>query len=432
MRVLVVFCLFAVLVAAVVTMAFTDLWSQSLGTVDQPPRSAAAGPGIERPPEAMSPGSVAPGSVATRALAAPPSSQGLADRPTACLLVVDHQSRLPIAGAAVRRVQGGAEIAFSDDKGLANLPLKDREQLAVVFDDYLVRLVPTQLGSTEVDPQQVLLVRDVWSWRRRLQFVAQDGPLAADAFVRFRPVDGSARVPSPIPPGDAVLQRAWTEHTMLAGLPVCGDVPVQLGIYSADRVHRLANEAEVRFVAPGNFSIEVATMTGLVARVDLRVDGAPGGTPPTVRITLEPGTYVGGVVQSAVDGTPLADAGLTVQGGDPLALLSTSQADGTFHIGPLLGGPVTLNVRHGDHEPFAFGPFVSPADDVRIALQPLPASTLRGRVRARPGLQPIAEATIVWTPSAGAAVTARAGADGTFLLRATGTTASRLAVQAPG
>ncbi|HEX5050545.1 MAG TPA: hypothetical protein VFZ65_02120 [Planctomycetota bacterium] len=424
MRVLVVLCLLAVLVAVLVTASFTDLWSRAAGA-DPPPGAVTASRGSSTVEV------LAPGTVATRALAESASSEGIADQPTACLQVFDYATKRPLAGAAVRRVQGGAEVAFTDERGFAGVPLKDREQLAVVLDDYLLRLVPTQLGSTEAEPQLVQLVRDAWSWRRRLHFVGPDGPLATAAFVRFRPREGSGPVSSPVPPGDAVLQRAWSEHTMLAGLPVCRDVAVQVGVYSADRVHRLADAAEVRFVAPGDFTVEVATTTGLVARADLRVDGAPGAS-ADVRLDLVPGTFVGGTVVAASTSAPLAGAELTVQGGDPLGLLATTAADGTFRIGPLLSVPVTLHVRHGDHEPFAFGPVQPPADGVRIELQPLPASTLRGRVRARPGLQPLASATIVWSPSAGAPVTARAAADGTFLLRATGATASRLTVQAPG
>jgi hypothetical protein len=37
--------------------------------------------------------------------------------PTACLRVVDRASGAPIAGAAVRRVQGSIEIAFTDEQG---------------------------------------------------------------------------------------------------------------------------------------------------------------------------------------------------------------------------------------------------------------------------------------------------------------------------
>ncbi|HEU4420384.1 MAG TPA: carboxypeptidase-like regulatory domain-containing protein, partial [Planctomycetota bacterium] len=372
-----------------------------------------------------------PGTVATRTEPMRPNTEGLADAPTACLQVVDHATMKPIAGAAVRRVQGGAEIGFTDERGLAGVPLADREQLAVVSDGYLLRLVPTRLGSTEAEPQQVLLVRDVWSWRRSFLFVDPGGTRVAEAFVRFRPREPSpAR--SPVPAGDALLQRAWTEHTMLAGRPVCDSVPVQLGSFAENRVHRLGDDAEVRFACPGVFTLEVATTNGLVGSSELRIEGAAGAAGEAVRMQLVRGETISGLVTSAVTSQPLAQAELSVQGGEPLGLVATTAADGAFAIGPLLPGRVTLNVHHGDCEPQAVGPLTAPAAGVRIALQPLPQTSLRGRVRSRPDLTPLAGATIVWSPGAGAPVTATSKADGTFVLPATGTTAAKLLVQAPG
>src|SRR5262245_8380120 len=80
--------------------------------------------------------------VATRT--APPSvpDAKLADAPTAWLHVVDRATGGPVAGAPVRRLQGGAEIAFTDERGLAPVALRDPEQLVVVVDGYLLRLVP--------------------------------------------------------------------------------------------------------------------------------------------------------------------------------------------------------------------------------------------------------------------------------------------------
>ena len=369
---------------------------------------------------------------ATRTELAVPTTDGLADRPSACLQVVDRDSGKPIAGAAVRRVQGGAELAFTDGNGLASVPLKQPEQLAVVMDGYLLRMAPTQLGSTEAEPQRVVMVRDAWSLRRRFEFVGTDGKNAADVFVRFRPRDEqAAKAASGPPPGDAVLQRAWSEHVKLATQPVCADVAVQLGAYSEDRVHRLADRAQVRFVSAGEFAIEVATATGDVGRATFHIDPARGNA-ETVRIALERGHYATGRVVGPGAESPLAAASLTLQGGEPLGLVATSGVDGSFRLGPLAKGPVTLHVRHGDHEPLAFGPVASDAIGIRIVLQPLPKSTLRGRVRALPDLRAIEGAHVSWTPSAGNAITATTIFDGTFQLAATGETAARLIVSAPG
>ena len=67
-----------------------------------------------------------------------------------------------------------------------------------------------------------------------------------------------------------------------------------------------------------------------------------------------------------------------------------------------------------------------------IQLTPLKRTPLRGRVRSRPGLQPIADANVIWQVAGGAAITAKTKADGTFELQAAGDIASKLLVQAPG
>lgn len=219
---------------------------------------------------------------------------------------------------------------------------------------------------------------------------------------------------------------------MLASLPVCADVPVQLGSFAEDRVHRLTNDTEVRFVAAGEFTIEAASTMGLVARIDTRIDALPRSGAPPIRVPMVDGAFAVGSVVGLASGKPIAEARLSLQGGEPLGLVATTAGDGSFRFGPLLPGRVTLLVRHGDHEPLAFGPLVVPADDVRIALQPLPQTSLRGRVRTRPTLRPLAGATVSWTPPGSAPVTATTDADGQFTLRATGNQDARLAVQAVG
>ena len=369
--------------------------------------------------------------VATRTIAGKISAEGLADAATACIRVLDLADQTPIAGAAVRRVQGGAELGFTDDRGLVGLPIKQAEQLAVLADGYLLRMAPTQLGTTEAEPQRVQLVRDAWSMVRQFEFVGRDGRAAGEAFVRFRPqkAAGGTAVVGPASES-AALQRAWSEHLLLATQPVCVDVLVQLGTWSQDRVHRLAHRAAVRFAASGEFLAEVATTTGLVGQATFRLEASQTGNQPPIRIALEAGAYVAGTVVGGVQ--PLAGAEVTLQGGEPLGLLATTGDDGRFRLGPLPRGEATLHVRHGDHQPLAFGPVAADASGVRVVLQPLPKSTLRGRVRSRPELQPIAGARLSWAPNGAAVVTATAAADGTFQLAATGDQAARLLVSAPG
>ncbi|MBL8755083.1 MAG: hypothetical protein JNK15_17395 [Planctomycetes bacterium] len=417
----------------------TALWLGTFGSTDdlvvaptpQTPTAKEPKPVAEpgpRPGPAVAIGS-GNGLVASRVAVTPPPNKNLADQPTAFVQVVDHGSGRPIAGAPLRTVLAGHDIAFTDERGIAPIALREPEQLAVVVAGYLLRLVPTRLGTTENEPQVVRLVRDEWSFRRRFEF-AGAGTGSDEVFVRFRPQGQAQKPNSPVPATDAVRTRAWSEHTMLATRPVCADVPVQLGTWSEDRVHRLRSGSEVRFLTPGEFQVEAATTGGHVATTPLRIAAEQPGL-VTVRIELRAGAYLDGRVSSA-HGEPLANTRLLQQGGDPLGLVATTAADGTFRFGPLPNGPVTLHVRHGDHEPLAFGPTHAPATDVRITLQPLPRTSLRGRVRARPRLQPLAGATVVWSPPAGAPVNATTDADGIFVLPATGDADARLTVQAIG
>lgn len=368
--------------------------------------------------------------VATRTRPEDIPAEGLADRATACLQVVDYRTKEPIASAIVRSMHNGADIAFTDERGLAGVALAQPQQLAVVLEGYLLRLAPVQLGSTEQAPQVVQLVRDQWSMRRRLMFCDPDGEPVDEVFVRMRPAVDGAKSRIPVPADDAVLRRAWTEHTMLATRAVSRDVAVQLGKYSTDRVHHLTGSTSIiRFVAPGDYVVEAATTNGLVARVTVAV--IPGSEPSPRRIQMVGGAWVEGHVMDLA-GRALAEAEVTVQGSEPLGLSATTDEAGSFLIGPLLNGAVTLLVRHGLHAPVAFGPVVAPTEGVQVKLRALQRSALRGRVRSRPDLVPIVDALVIWQVANGAAITARTAADGTFELQAAGDIAAKLLVQAPG
>lgn len=425
--------LFAIVLVAIGAMHWAGLFAG--GDLPQPapsPEQPTAGSAAATGTRTESANTLAPGIVATRAEATPPPNKNIADAPTAWLRVIDLGSEKAIPGAPIRTVLAGSEIGFSDEQGLAPIPLREPEQLAVVVEGYLMRLVPTRPGSTEQEPQVVRLVRDDWSIVRRFEWTTKDGASVGEVFVRFRPSGRPPKNAPPVPQNDAVLQRAWSEHCLLATRPVCADVPVQLGTFNADRVHRLGDSSSVRFVGPGEFTIEAATTTGLVARQDIRIDATPRTNAPSLRVQLEPGEWASGTVLDVGSGAPIANAKITLQDGEPLGLLATTAKDGNFRFGPLLPGRLTLHVNHDDHEPLAFGPLQTPIVEARIMLQPLPATTLRGRVRARPQLQPLADATVQWVTPHGSPLVARTGADGTFVLRAKGSGDGRLAVQAVG
>ncbi|MCA8951097.1 MAG: carboxypeptidase regulatory-like domain-containing protein [Planctomycetes bacterium] len=334
----------------------------------------------------------------------------LADAPTACLLAVDHATGQPVAGAVVQRLKGGAEIAFTDERGFAELPLAEREQLAVVAERYLMRMAATRLGSSRSEPQRVELVRDQWSVWHRLELRGPGGRAVAAAFARIDALGD----PEPLAHPDPVVARARAEDDRLRTL----FAPLHESI-------RIENGEELRFASGRPYALEVAAVDDLAARI--RLDAADRGR--TLRVDLQPGLFVAGVVQGD-KGRALAGATLSRQGGDPLGLICTTTANGRFAFGPLPAGDLTLLVRHPDHEPTAFATGAG-RSDVVITLHALPSSTLRGRVRRRPGLEPIEGATVSWTATSNPPLTARTAADGTFTLPTTGDVAGRLLVSAP-
>lgn len=370
------------------------------------------------------------GVVATRIEPEDIEAVGLADEATACLKVVDYRTQKPMAAAIVRSLQNGADLAFTDDRGLAGVALAEPAQLAVVVEGYLLRLAPVQLGSNEQQPQLVQLVPDQWSLRRSFAFVDPDGKTVTDVLVRLRPASKGPRTGIPVPKDDTVLQRAWTEHTMLATRAVSRDVAVQLGTYDLDRVHHLTGATPaIRFVAAGDYFMEAATATGLVATAN--VAAIPGSEPSAQRVQMVAGAWIAGTITNLA-ATPLEGAQVAVQGGEPLGLRATTAQDGTFMIGPLRNGQKTLLARHGLHAPIAFGPVHAPMQDVLIKLRPLQRTPLKGCVRARPDNTPIANATVIWRVPNGAAISAKTAQDGTFTLQAAGKIAARLRVQAAG
>ena len=108
--------LVAMLVAALAAAGALAWWSHTFtpaepglapsGVVDQ----QAADPiqAVHTPPAKAS-SVLGPNLVATRTTPPALPADKLADSPTACLRVVDRTSQQPLAGAPIRRLQGGAE-----------------------------------------------------------------------------------------------------------------------------------------------------------------------------------------------------------------------------------------------------------------------------------------------------------------------------------
>ena len=441
------------LVVVVLLSVAAAIWMfASCGVADRPPvvPTPAPSPVVPNPastnaspqepgPAKPSTGSTAaasglpPGVEARRTRPADVPEEPLADSPTAWLRIVDHATGAPVVGAPLRRLRGGVELGFSDERGLMALPLKGPEQAAVIVDGYLMRMAPVRLGSTEQEPQELRLVRDEWSFVQVFRFLGPDGlPIAGDVFVRPRlafTTQPAAMKRSPVPAGDAVLERAWVEHTMIAAQPVCADEPIYLGTFVEQNSMRLADGGQMRFLLACEYHLEAATTSGFVGAADFTV--GKGAAP--VAVTMQPGSYLSGRVLRAEQKQPLVGATIEVQNGDPLELSAKTGADGTFRIGPLSSREYFLNITHPELDAIAHGPVLAPSDGVEIALRGLRLGSLRGRVRARPALQPLGGATVFWRGEDGRQpVVGKTEADGSFDLRVPMEGRGQLSVQANG
>jgi hypothetical protein len=210
----------ALFAAAALGVAWATGWFGDEGHAPAPDAAPIANDGTAAPPppangsaEAAGGGRApAPMASAPTAAAAQAPKDPLADRPTACLRAVDRDAGGPLTGVPVYRCKDGSAIAFTDDRGLAPVPLVGPEQLALPAPGYLTRMVPTRLGSSEREPQDVPMVRDVWSIARTLALRAADGRPVGEARVRIQPVAARRHIPNPVPNADAAGQRAWIEN----------------------------------------------------------------------------------------------------------------------------------------------------------------------------------------------------------------------------
>jgi hypothetical protein len=360
----------------------------------------------------------------------------LADKPTACLKVVDNATSKPVAGAAIYRFDqqvDTAAITYTDDQGLAPLPLKKPEQLVVAVAGYLLRQAPTQPGSTPEKPQIVQLESDRVSDRVTLRFQLPGGKAPTEVLARFTPntqkTGNELLLPASLKNANELLQRAWLEQRTIATLRPVPEVHVQIGHFNASQLFHFGAEEIVYFMAPGPLTIEAATRDGFVVRRSF--DPAAVGMAP-LTLTLMPGRAIDGYVTSKVTGGPVDGASVVVSGGDPLQLSTVTDAKGHFVLSPLAEGDCTLEVLHRDHEVGRIGPVASGTSGTRVELNALPKGTLRGRVRVRPSLAPLAGARASVPVMGGSPEVSITDRDGYFVLRGTANESVRLVVLGNG
>lgn len=358
-------------------------------------------------------------------------SDPLADRPTACLRVLDRDSKQPLAGVPIYRCKDGSAIAFTDARGLAPVPLPGPEQLAVIAPEHLARMAPTRPGSSEAEPFDVLMARDAWSLPRVVQLDGGDGAPVSEARVRIQPVIARRHIANPVPQTDAAGQRAWVEACNVARLGLPSDFVVAAGASPPSTVRTVPSGQTLRFEADGEYALVAATADGRLARARVRVDASTRNAPPIV-LAFAPGARLRGRVVDPA-GKALAGAEVTARVDIPVGTTAITDADGAFTLPALFAGEaVALHVRHGLCTPADVAALVPPRDDVVVTLTPLPQQPLRGRVRTRPSLQPLAGAAVVWQPEGFDPVAATTDAAGTFALAATGKLPARLSISASG
>jgi len=367
--------------------------------------------------------------VATRTEVAEIDPGELTDEPTVFFRVVDSAEGHPIEGAAIRRLASGADLAVTGEDGMALVPLATAAQLAVVCEGYMLRMVPARPGTDPDHPREVTMVADDLSCVRRFEFVDESDQPLGDVFVQMRLAPGSLPVDNTRGLKlDAVRQRAWQEHRMMSARDVARDLHVNAGNLD-DHVYRATDgKLEVSFIVSADYILQAATTSGLVASATFSV--ARGPEPPVQVVRMVPGGRISGFVADT-SGAPIEGAALSVQGGDPLGLVAKTRADGSFELGPLSRGPHTLLFREDLHHPVVLEGVAAPYEGQQVRMEPLPRMPLRGRVRARPGLEPIAGASVVWQIAGGGSVTVQTDGEGVFEMRTAGDIAARLVVQAP-
>ena len=357
----------------------------------------------------------------------------LATEITAVLSVIDTTSGMPVEGAAVYRMRGAeneSAIAYSDARGIAPLPLSKPSQLMVAKAGYLLRMAPTQLGSTAESPQQARLVRDTISARGKFRFRRPDGSSPDDVCVVVRPTRADKQdqpMPEKARVADEETQRAWREQRTLAAVRAVPELHVQLGFHNAAFVHVLRADDEIAFVEGGAFAIEAATPDGFCK--SFVVDTANFGN-GAIDVVLQQGAQLRGAVRFQ-GGGPAEGAWIEIDGGDPLRLVARSGADGTFVIGPLADGERRLRIRHRDSEAATFGPF-APTSFAEIALVALPRESIRGRIVAAGDGKPIRGASASLLEQDGNPLVVPADDEGYFAAVVRGADAIRMNAGAEG
>ncbi len=359
--------------------------------------------------------------------------------------VVDAGDGRPIAGARAFDLQARTECAVAGADGVMRVPAGVGGRVAFAADGYLAKLPDPsdEDGVALAEPapaDQVVdleLRRDTFTLPCSFRFADDKGTPLAEA-VRFTircrdepPPMGMSFPTGRLAPGTKVereVAEAWQRHVVVQQI-MNGGSSLHMGMQSHGSVFApTSSETSVRFIAAGTYLLEAVAL-GSASAGSREFHVALGDEGP-IEVRLRPGRFAHGVVVDARDGQPIAGAQvrLTQPIASPSGMVETS-TDGTFRLGPVTAAEALLNVHSRRHLDLEATVAVGEASQLRMT--PRETRTVRGVVRQRPALQPIAGVEVVIRSGHEVDVTTKTAADGTFSLQTMAET-PEMVVRAPG
>ncbi len=364
------------------------------------------------------------------------------DAPRVRVQVVDATTAQPLPGAMALDVARAESLGAADANGELTTPVLPPGRLAFAKDGYLTRLVVPdgEIAQALAQPgsvAKVALTKDTFTLPMTVRFVSGDAVFGGDVRFTVRcldavPPSGGSFPTGRLAPGEqvqATLVEAWREHTLVSQLPGLADETLHLGLLGHLRTFeaRAGQPALVRVIASGRYRIDaVATKPALAGRADVAVDVGREGP---FEVVLTPGRMVQGSVVDATSSAGIAGARVRLAAADGAAGEVETDAMGVFTLGPVPGELANIEVAARCYVDLATS--VPVGRDVKVPLTRRPTRVVRGIVRARPTLVPLADIPVEIRVLGEVDASTRTRADGTFDLQTCADTA-QLTIRAPG
>lgn len=348
--------------------------------------------------------------------------------------VVDRETRAPLGGVNLRAIESGDILAATDERGMASVVGRPPSRVVFEAPGYLRTFVEAGRAVAPGEVVTVHLWRDRFTVPLSLRFVSSEGVAPRSVRMRLECLEDPPPSGSSVPRAAEVaaevgqeLREAWQKHALSCALPLSFGELYHLGLDDAQRIYDVGSTARIRLVGTGIYLLEARSSDDEVARITLRVGPRP--TEPFV-VHLRPGAVLHGVVREP-QGKGVAGAHVAL---DPpgIGVAHTRTApDGSFTLGPLPGVPVVVHVECAGYEPGRAGPRRPGGRPFVVVLRPRATKVIRGIVRARPRLGPVAGARVQVRSGGRTLARTSTGEDGRFELR-TNAGSPELVVEAPG